>query len=75
MFKEKIKSDRELESSLELLEKAEGFDTAGQEFLQNIKVLSYILKYATTEFADMYVKVKNPKLSHGTVKIYLHIDI
>ena len=114
MNKEKIKSDKELENSLELMEKAEGFDTAGQEFLQNVKVLAYILKYATTEFRnmdleeicsyiettetekevspgrtnlvkqehsefkiagektsvfDMYVKVRNPKLSQGTVRI------
>lgn len=36
MKKEKIKIDWELESSLELSEKAEGFDIAGQDVLKNV---------------------------------------
>ncbi len=120
MNKEKIQSDWELESNLQLSEKAESLDTASQDALKNVKVLAYILKYATKEFKDMdlneicsyievsetdrevspgrtnmvklehsefkisgektsvfdiFVKVRNPKLSHGAVKVYLHIDL
>ena len=120
MVRERIKSDSELESNLQLSEKAAGFDAVGQDMLRNVKVLAYILKHVTTEFKEMgieeicsyieisetekevspgrtnrvklehsefkivgektsvfdiFVKVRNPKLSHGTVKVYLHIDI
>ncbi len=56
MVRERIKSDYELESNLELSEKAKGFDAAGQEMLRNVKVLAYLLKHVTTEFRNMSIE-------------------